>query len=117
MPNKPKEEIASIAGEAMRKFLERHMGEKIKEVFAQVVDDAIIVRSKGVFPPAENALCRDDKGIKLIKELKEKLMERAKPLLKTMIEDMAGTKVLDIHSSVNPQTGEHVAVFILDKKL
>ena len=117
MSGKSKEEIASIAGEAMRKFLEGHMGENIKEVFVQVVDDAIIVRLKGVFPPAENALCRDVKGMKLIKELKEKLIERAKPLLKAMIEDLAETKVLDIHSSVNPQTGEHVEVFILDKRL
>lgn len=117
MPDKTKEEIASIVGEAMWKFMEGHMGENIKEVFAQVVDDAIIVRLNGVFPPAENALCRDVKGTTLIKELKEKLIERAKPLLKTIIEGLAEAKVLDIHSSVNPQTGEHVEIFILDKRL
>ena len=117
MPGRSREEIASVAGESMRKFLEEHMGENIREVFAQVVDDAIIIRLQGVFPPAENALCRDTKGMTLIKELKEKLIERAKPLLKAMIEDLTETKVLDIRSSVNPQTGEQIEIFILDKRL
>lgn len=117
MSNRPKEEIASAVGEAVQKFLNSHMGECAEEIFAQVVDDAIIVRLKGVFPPAETDLCHNDKGIKLIKELKEKLIERAKPLLKVMIEGLAEAKVLDIHSSFNPHTGEHVEVFILDRKL
>jgi len=110
-------EVASAVGEAVRKFMNSHMGECAAEIFTQVVDDAIIVRLKGVFPPAESNLCREDKGIKLIKELKEKLMEIAKPLLKVIIEDLVEAKVLDIHSSFNPQAGEHVEVFILDRRL
>ena len=110
-------EVASAVGEAVRKFLNSHMGEDVTEIFTQVIDDAIIVRLKGVFPPAESKLCREDKGMKLIMELKEKLMERAKPLLRVIIEDLVEVKVVDIHSSFNPQTGEHVEVFILDRKL
>jgi len=110
-------EVVSAVGEAVRKFMNSHMGECAEEIFTRVVDDAIIVKLKGVFPPAESNLCREDKGMKLIAELKTKLMERAKPLLKVIIEDITDAKVLDIHSNFDPQAGEHVEVFILDRRL
>jgi len=117
MGNETKQEIESVVGEAMTKFLREQMGEQAEAVITQVVGDTIIVRFKGVLPPAERHMVKDQEGGRMIKELKAKLIERAKPLLETMIKNLADAEVVDIHSSFDVETGERIEVFTLDKDL
>jgi len=117
MDGKTKQEIESAVNEAMTKFLKEQMAEEAEAVTTQVVGDTIIIRLKGVLPPAERHMIKDQKGAKLIKELKEKLIERAKPLLETMIKNLTNAEVIDIHSSFDVDTGERIEIFTLDKDL
>lgn len=117
MGAKIKQNIESAVSEAMTKFLKEHLGEQAETVVVQVVEDAIIVRFKGVLPPAERLLVKNQQGMQLIKELKEKLIERAKPLLEALIKDLVGAEVIDIHSSFNPSTSERLEIFTLNKRL
>lgn len=117
MDGKTKQEIESAVGEAMTKFLKEQMGEEVEAAIVQVAGDAIIVSFKGVLPPAERFLVKNQEGMKLIKKLKEKLIERAKPLLKVMIKNLIGAEVVDIHSSFDPGTGERIEIFTLNKNL
>jgi len=114
---KSKREIESIVSDAMSKFLREQMGEEAQAVVTQVVGDTIIVRFKGVLPPAERYMVKSQQGVKLIKELKGKLIEKAKPLLEALIENLTDAEVIDIHSTFNAETGERMEVFILDKNL
>ncbi len=115
MNSKTKQEVESAISKAMREFLKEQMGEQAETVVAQVMGDAIIVRFKGILPPAERLLVRNQEGMKLIKELKEKLIERAKPLLEAMIKNLIDAEVVDIHSSFDPRTGQRIEIFTLDK--
>lgn len=117
MDGKSKQKIESAISEAMTKFLKEHMGEQAEAILTQVVRDTIIVRYKGILPPAERHLAKNQEGVKLIKELKDKLIERAKPILEIMIKDLTKTEVVDIHSSFNIETGERIEIFTLDKDL
>lgn len=117
MDGKSKQEIESAVSEAMGKFLRQHMGEETKAVTTQVAGDTIIVRLKGVLPPAERHLARNQEGERLITELKEKLIERAKPLLEAMIRNLTGAELVNIHSSFDVKTGERIEIFTLDKDL
>lgn len=117
MDGKSKQEIESIVSEAMSKFLKEQIGEEAEAVITQVVGDTIIVRFKGVLPPAERHMVKNQQGVKLIKELKEKLIEKAKPLLEALIENLTNAEVIDIHSTFNPETSERMEVFTLDKDL
>ena len=117
MDGKSKQEIESAVSQAMTKFLKEQMSEQAEMVITQVVDDTIIVRFKGVLPPAERHMIKNQEGERLIKELKGKLIERAKPLLEVMIRNLTETEVIDIHSSFNVETGEYIEVFTLDKDL
>lgn len=117
MNGKTKQEIESAVSEAMTKFLKEHLGEQAETVVVQVAGDAIIVRFKGVMPPAERLLVKNQEGMKLIKELKEKLIERAKPLLEAMIKNLIDAEVIDIHSSFDPGTGERIEIVTLNKNL
>ena len=115
MKYKSKQEIESAVGEAMIKFLKEQMGEQAAGVITEVAADAIIVRFKAIMPPAERYLVKNQEGMKLIKELKEKLIERAKPLLEAMIKNLIDAKVVDIYSSFNPANNEHIEIFTLSK--
>lgn len=115
MKYKSKQEIESAVSEAMTKFLKEQMGEQAAGVITEVASDAIIVRFKGIIPPAERYLIKNQEGMKLIKELKEKLIERAKPLLEAMIKNLIEADIVDIYSSVNPASNEHVEIFTLDR--
>lgn len=117
MHSKSKQEVESAISEAMTKFLKEQMGEQSEAVTVRVAGDAIIVRFKGILPPAERRLVKNQEGMKLIKELKEKLIERAKPLLEVMIKNLIDAEVVDIHSSFDPLAGERIEIFTLDKSL
>jgi uncharacterized protein YbcI len=117
MVGKSKQEIESKINEAMAIFLKEQMVEEAQEVITQVVGDTIIVRFKGVLTPAERQLCKDPDGAKLINELKGKLIEKAKPLLEPLIENLTEAKVVDMHFSFNVQTGERIEIFTLNKDL
>ncbi len=114
---KTKQQIESLISQAMKDFLKEQMAEEVEQVCAEVIEDAIIVRFKGVLPPAERLLVKDQRGLELIKELKEKLIEKVKPFLEEMIKNLIEAEVLDIHSSFNPATGERIVIFTLDKKI
>jgi uncharacterized protein YbcI len=114
---KSKQEIESIVSEAMSKFLKEQIGEEAEAVITQVVGDTIIVRFKGVLPPAERHMVKNPQGMKLIKELKGKLIEKAKPRLQVLIGNLTDAEVIDIHSTFNAETGERMEVFTLDKDL
>jgi uncharacterized protein YbcI len=70
-----------------------------------------------VLPPAERHLAKNQEGERLIRELKEKLIEKAKPLLEAMIENLTQAEVVDIHSSFDVETGERIKIFTLNKDL
>jgi uncharacterized protein YbcI len=115
MKHKSRQEIESAVSEAMTKFLKEQMGERATCVITEVASGAIIVRFKGIMPPAERYLIKDQEGMKLIKELKERLIERAKPLLEAMIKNLIGAEIIDTYSSFNPKNNEYINIFTLDK--
>lgn len=117
MNGKSKQEIENAISQVMTKFLKEQMGEKAKAVIAQVVGDTIIIRFKGVLPPAERYLAKNQEGKRLIREMKEKLIERAKPLLEVIIQNLAEAEVIDIHSSFNVEADERIEIFTLSKDL
>ena len=117
MDSKSKQEVASAVSKTMTKFLKEQMGEQAETVVVKVAGDVIIVRFKGVMPPAERFLVKNQEGMKLIKELKEKITERAKPLLEAMIKNLIDAEVVDVHSSFDLGSGERIEIFTLSRNL
>jgi uncharacterized protein YbcI len=117
MTAKRKQDIESRINVGLSQLLKDRLGEEAKTISSEVVDDAIIVRFKGVLLLAEKRLGEDPGGAKLIHELKMKLIEEVKPALERCIEDVTGAKVIDTHSSFNLATGERMEIFTLNKPL
>ena len=112
-----KKEIEAAISLAMARFIEEQMGECPRKVETSVMKDVIIVRVKTILIPAERYMVRYQKGSETIRELKIKLMERAKPLLDVMIKNLTSADIIDIHSDVCVETGERVEIFTLNKDI
>ncbi len=102
--------------EAIVTFEREYMGRGPEEARAYLVDDMVIVRLRGVLTPAEKQLARSDppgQGRTLIKQVRTELLEKARPLLESIIRDVTGQSVRSLHTDISTLSGERIVVFSL----
>lgn len=114
---KTKGEIEAEIAEAMVKFEMDYMGRGPKEARTYLMEDMVLVRLKGVLTPAEQQLTKSADGVELIKKMRSTLIENARPVLSKVIGDIAGAKVIGLHTDISTIAGERVIVFVLDRNL
>ncbi len=76
------------------------MGWRAKEIHVRIIKDLLIVRLLGVLTVAERTLAQSlspDKGRDLVKEMRNHLLELARPMLESIIYEVTGLKVLSMH--------------------
>ena len=75
-----------------------------------------MVRILGVLTLAERQLAKSlspEKGRDLIKQVRKQLLELARPMLDSLVHEVAGVKVLSMHHDISTVTGEEVVIFSL----
>jgi len=75
----------------------------------------VLVRLRGVLTPAEKQLAAEgrDEHRRLIKQLRMELLEKSRPLLATLIQDILHVEVVSLHTDISVATGERVIIFTL----
>lgn len=76
----------------------------------------VVVRLQWVLTLAEKRLSdRDDSmtGRVLVKQTGTELLGKTQPLLEKAISDIAGIKVVSLHTDISTVTGERIIVFTL----
>ena len=114
---KTKGQIEADISEALIKFEKEYMGRGPEETKTYIIEDMILVRLKGVLTPAEKQLTQtsDDKnGRSLIKQIRRELLEKARVLLETIVNDIVGKKVISLHTDISTSTGERIIIFTLE---
>lgn len=101
--------------EAMIRFEKEYMGRGPAETKAYIIDDMIVVRLKGILTRAEEQLTKNDEGHSLVKQVRSKLLENAKPLLEAIIFDITGIKVRNLHTDLSTSNNERIVIFILEQ--
>jgi len=114
---KSKGEIEAEISRAVVQFEIDYMGRGPKEVRTYIIEDIVLVRLKGVLTPAEEQLTKSVEGGELVKKMRSTLVEKAKPLLYQVVNDITGTKVVDLHTDISTASGERVFVFSLERDL
>ena len=115
-PNKTRGDIEAEVSEAIIKFEREYMGRGPEEASTYIIDDLVIVRLRGVLTPAEKQLAKSestDQGRSLIKQVRMELLEKARPLLEVLVQDITGQKVKSMHTDISTITGERIIVFSL----
>ena len=111
-------EIEAATCEGIARFEQEFMGRGPKDIHAYLINDILVVRLQGVLTAAEQHLVKSlpaEKGRDLLKEVRTQLIETARPLLETMIEDVTGVKPVSLHHDISTSTGEEVVVFTLEE--
>jgi uncharacterized protein YbcI len=113
---KTRGQIEASISEAIVKFEKEYMGRGPLETKTYIVDDIVLVRLKGVITRAEHHLATSgdgERGRDLIKQTRMELIEKARPLLETVIQSIVGEAVLSLHTDISTRTGERVIIFTL----
>ncbi len=109
-------EIEAAVCAGISRFEQDFMGRGPKDIRAHLIGDLLVVRLQGVLTAAEQHLVKTlppDKGRDLLKQVRVHLIETARPLLETMIQEAIGIKVVSLHHDISTVTGEEVVLFTL----
>ena len=112
-----KGQLEASISEAIIKFEKEHMGRGPEEVRTYILGDMVLVRLKGVLTPAEKQMVNNEEGRRLIKQVRENLIENARNILATIIKDTTGRNMISLHTDISTKSGERVIIFVLDKKI
>jgi uncharacterized protein YbcI len=109
-------EVESAISAGMSRFEREYMGRGPKDIHAHVIDDLIVVRLNGVLTAAEQHLVKTlptEKGRDLLKQVRNHLIEIARPTMEAMVQGITGVKVVSLHHDISTVTGEEVVLFTL----
>jgi uncharacterized protein YbcI len=82
-----------------------------------MVDDLVIVRSFGVLTPAEKQLTNSHEGRRLIKAMRQQVLEAGRSDLEAIVQKHTGAEVVSVHSDISTKSGEWMDVFVLESAL
>jgi uncharacterized protein YbcI len=114
---KTRGQLEAEISEAIIKFEREFMGRGPEEARTYLIDEMVLVRLRGVLIPSEKQLATSDDGgtgRNLIKRVRAELLEKARPLLEALIQDVTDRKVQSLHTDISTTTGERVILFTLD---
>lgn len=99
-------------------FEKEFMGRGPVETRSYIMDDFIVVRLKGVLTATELKLAHpdDERSTYLLKQVRQQLLERGRPLLETQIQDIVGVGVQSVHTDISTRTGERFIIFTLQAR-
>ena len=109
-------EIEAAVCDGIARFEQEYMGRGPKEIHAYLIGDLLVVRLKGVLTVAEKQLVASlpaEKGRDLLKQVRIHLVETARPVMETMIQQVTGLNVVSLHHDISTVTGEEVVLFTL----
>jgi uncharacterized protein YbcI len=109
-------EIEATVCKGIARFEQDYMGRGPKDIHAHLIDDLLVVRLKGVLTVAEQQLVGAlpaEKGRDLLKQVRVHLVETARSVMETMIQESTGVKVVSLHHDISTRTGEEILVFTL----
>lgn len=104
----------AAVSDAMMAFQHEFVGRGPDRARTRVVEDMVIVRSFGVLTPAEKQLAKSSEGRRLIKAMRQQVLEAGRSVLEEIVERHTRAKVLSIHSDISTRSGEWLDVFVLD---
>ena len=116
-PSQTKGQLESRIATAITQFEREHIGRGPQEVRVWILQDMILVRMKRVLTPAEQKLARDREGHRLIKEVRQQLIEGSRSMLDEMILHLTEVQVVSLHCDISIKTGERIIVFTLAEDL
>jgi uncharacterized protein YbcI len=109
-------QIEAAISQGITRLEQDYMGRGPKDIRTHLLGDLVVVRLHGILTAAEQYLVKSlpaEKGRDLLKQVRNHLIETARPVMETMVEKVTGVKVVTLHHDISTTTGEEVILFIL----
>jgi uncharacterized protein YbcI len=109
-------EIEAAVSEGVSRFEQEYMGRGPKDIRTHLIGDLLVVRLRSVLTAAERQLVKTlppEKGRDLLKQVRTHLIETARPVMESLIQEVTGSKVVSLHHDISTLTGEEVMLFTL----
>jgi uncharacterized protein YbcI len=107
---------AAISDEMMA-FQHQFVGRGPDRIRTRIVEDLVIVRSFGVLTPAERQLATSFEGRRLIKAMRQQVLEAGRSVLERIVQKHTGAEVVSVYSDISTKSGEWLDVFVLDRSI
>ena len=117
MGSRRQSKTETAISDQMMAFQHEFMGRGPDRIRTRIVEDLVIVRSFGVFTPAEKQLAKSFEGRRLIKVMRQQVLEAGRSTLESIVEKHTRAEVISIHSDISTKSGEWLDVFVLDRGL
>ena len=115
-PRRQSKAEAAISDDMMA-FQHEFIGRGPERIRTRMVEDLVIVRSFGVLTPAEKQLANSYEGRRLIKAMRQQVLEAGRPNLEAIVQKHTGAEVISVHSDISTKSGEWLDVFVLDRSV
>jgi len=115
-PRRQSRAEAAISDEMMA-FQHGFVGRGPERIRTRMVEDLVIVRSFGVFTLAEKQLATSYEGRRLIKAMRQQVLEAGRPVLEEIVQRHTAAEVVSVHSDISTKSGEWMDVFVLDRSV
>ena len=107
---------AAISDEMMA-FQYEFVGRGPDRIRTYIVEDLVVIRSFGVLTPSEKHLAKSFEGRRLIKAMRQQVLEAGRSNLEEIVEKHTGAEVISVHTDISTKRGEWLDVFVLDRPL
>ena len=115
---KSKSEIETEISKAIIRFEKEFMGRGPLETRSYLLGDLLLVRLKNVLTPTEMKLSGAEdprRGQYLLKQMRDELIERGRPQLNAIVQEVCGVACVSLHTDISTKTGERIIVFTLER--
>ena len=115
MSGRRQNRIEAAISDEMMAFQHEFVGRGPDRIRTRIVEDLVVVRSFGVFTPAEKQLVESTEGRRLIKAMRQQVLEAGHPVLEGIVQKHSSAEVVSVHSDISTKSGEWLDVFVLDR--
>lgn len=121
-------EIEAAVCDGVSRFQQEVIGRGPRDIHAHLVGSLVVVRLQGVLTPAERQLVAPSgggdshphtngadggNGRALLKQIRTHVVANGRVRLESLVESVAGVKLVSIHHDISTVTGEELLVFSL----
>ena len=115
-PRRQSKAEAAISDDVMA-FQHEFVGRGPERIRTRIVEDLVIVRSFDVLTPAGKQLTNSHESRRLIKAMRQKVLEAGRSVLEGIVQKHTGAEVVSVHSDISTKSGEWMDVFVRDRAL
>lgn len=112
-----KGKLEAVLAQEFVQFQKEMIGKGPQDIKVSIVKDMIIIRTYGVFSPAEQVLAEDKENELFLKSMNVRLIKHLSDKIKKKIVDIVGVEVEELFVDTSIKTNQRISVLTLKENI